>query len=51
MVLDPAFGARMDAIFRDDLRHAREITLPAFERRPWTARVTEWAANLLTRVL
>jgi cardiolipin synthase len=51
MVLDPAFGARMDTVFLDDLRHAREITLPEFQRRPWSARVTEWAANLLTRVL
>jgi cardiolipin synthase len=51
MVLDPAFGARMDAVFLDDLRYARAITLREFQRRPWTARVTEWAANLLTRVL
>jgi hypothetical protein len=51
MVLDPEFGRRMDAMFMDDLRYAREITPAEFARRPWTQRVAEWGANLLTRLL
>ena len=41
----------MDAMFLADLRHATEITAERFRRRPWTERVAEWGANLLTRVL
>jgi cardiolipin synthase A/B len=51
MVLDPEFGRRMDAMFMEDLRHATEITADEFRRRPWTARLAEWGANLLTRVI
>ena len=51
MVLDPEFGRRMDAIFLDDLRHARELTVEQFRQRRWTERMAEWAADLLTRLL
>jgi cardiolipin synthase len=51
MVLDPEFGRRMDTIFLADLRHAREITAEQFRQRPWTERVGEWGANLITRLL
>ncbi len=51
MVLDPEFGRRMDAIFLDDLRHAREIAAEEFRQRPWTERMAEWGANLITRLL
>jgi cardiolipin synthase len=51
MVLDPAFGRDMEAMFHDDLRFAEEIDLAAFRRRPRLSRVAEWAANLITRVL
>ena len=51
MVRDSVFGARVEAVFLDDLRHAREITAERFARRPWTGRVGEWVADLLTRVL
>jgi cardiolipin synthase A/B len=51
MVLDPEFGRRMDAMFMDDLRYAREITPAEFARRPWADRMAEWGANLLTRLL
>jgi cardiolipin synthase A/B len=51
MVLDTAVGRRMEAVFLDDLRHARRIELQAFRRRSWTERVAEWAAMRLTPVL
>jgi cardiolipin synthase len=51
IALDAPLGARMDSLFAADLRHAREITLPEHARRPWTHRVREWGASLLSRVL
>jgi cardiolipin synthase A/B len=51
MVLDQAAGQNMNRIFLDDLRHAEEITLERFRRRPWLQRIAEWGANSLTRLL
>ena len=51
MVLDSAAGQRMEAVFRDDLRHSREVDLEVFRHRPWFRRVAEWAANLITPLL
>lgn len=51
VVLDPTFGARMDSTFFDDLRYAKEIKLAEFEKRPWTERMLELGATLLSRVL
>ena len=51
MVLDAGVGRRMDAIFLEDLRYAKEITAEEFRRRPWAERLAEWGANLLTRVI
>jgi cardiolipin synthase len=51
IVLDSAFGQRMDAIFLDDLRRSREIELARFRQRGWIARVGEWGARFLTRLL
>ena len=51
MVLDSAAGKRMEAVFFDDLRNAREIDVAAFRRRPWTERASEWAASQITRLL
>ena len=51
MVLDPAFGAQMDAIFADDLRYSTEIDAAAFSRRSWTEHLAEWGASLITRLL
>ena len=51
VALDTTLGARMDSLFLDDLRHAREVTLATHSRRPWTHRVREWGASLLSRVL
>jgi len=49
--LDRGVGARMDAIFMADLRHAREITLAEWRRRSWGSRLLESCADLLSRVL
>ncbi len=51
MVLDSAAGQRMESVFMEDLRYAREIDLATFRRRSWIQRVAEWGANQLTRVL
>lgn len=51
MVLDEEFGRQMTERFADDLRHAHEILLPAFRRRPYHERLAEAAANAFTRLL
>ena len=51
MVLDREVGGRMDAIFRDDLQHAEEITIDAFRQRSWLQRIAEWGAGAFTRLL
>lgn len=51
VVHDQALGAAMDSLFLEDLRFAREITLEAFRRRPWTERLLERGASLLSRAL
>ncbi len=51
VVWDRAFGARMDSIYFDDLRFAREIKLEQFRRRPLTARLVEMGATVFSRLL
>jgi cardiolipin synthase A/B len=51
VVWDRGFGLLMDSTFTDDLRYAREITLPEFRKRPWTARLVELTASALQRLL
>jgi cardiolipin synthase len=51
MVLDSAVGRKMEAIFFDDLGKSVEIDLPTFRKRPFTDRIAEWGANLITRLL
>jgi cardiolipin synthase len=51
MVLDSAFGGEMDSVFLADLGHSVEIRAEEFARRPWTERVMESLANLVTRLL
>jgi cardiolipin synthase len=51
LALDPVIGQRMDSVFMDDLRYSEEIKLESFRRRPWTAKVLEWGAQKLQRVL
>ena len=51
MVHDRGVAERMVRVFREDLEYADEITLEAFDRRPWTHRVLERGAELLARIL
>jgi phosphatidylserine/phosphatidylglycerophosphate/cardiolipin synthase-like enzyme len=51
MVLDRTVGQQMNAIFLDDLRHSAEITRVRFGQRSWVERLTERAAQLITRSL
>jgi cardiolipin synthase len=51
VVLDEGFGRRMDEIFLDDLRYSKEITLAEFRRRPRSAKLLEWGASRLWRIL
>jgi hypothetical protein len=49
--MDKQLGAQMDSTFMDDLTRATEITLPAFQKRPWWHHVIENGAALLSRLL
>lgn len=51
LVSDPGTAAALDSIFRDDLRHAREIRLPEFQRRSWFTKLREKACRVLTPFL
>ena len=51
VMLDATLGDAVTAMFFSDLEHAKEITLETFARRPFTARILEWGANLLSRLL
>jgi cardiolipin synthase len=51
VILDRGVGGALDAMFRDDLRHAREIRLTEFLRRPFWHRVVEAGAALMSRIL
>ena len=51
VVEDTTVGARMESIFRDDLTRSTEMTRLEFDRRPWTAKLSELGAVLLSRVL
>ena len=46
-VLDPAFAATQIAAFEQDKARSREITLQAWEARPWTEKLWERGAALL----
>jgi cardiolipin synthase len=51
IALDPAFAAALERMFEDDLAHADEIDLATFRRRPWTAKLMEHGAHLMSRIL
>jgi cardiolipin synthase A/B len=51
VTLDTAVAVQMHRNFADDLRYAKEIRLEEFRRRPWTAKVMERGASLLSRLL
>ena len=49
--LDAGVGARMNAVFMDDLTRSQEMTLAEFVRRPWYDHMIENGAALLSRLL
>ena len=49
--LDTGLGAQMDSTFMADLKYAKEITLPEFQRRPWYDHVIEDGAAIFSRLL
>ena len=51
VMLDRTLGARLDSIFLDDLRHARELHLSVFARRPWHQKLREELAALAARLM
>jgi cardiolipin synthase len=51
VVLDSGFGAGMDSVFFNDLRHAKEIKLAEFKRRSVWDRLLEIGAVTLSRLL
>jgi cardiolipin synthase len=51
VVLDTAFGAKMDSTFLDDLRYSKQITLEEFQRRSVWQKMIEAVATLLSRLL
>ena len=51
VVLDPVVGARMNAEFLEDLRHADEIVLEQWVKRGWWERTLELGASLMSRIL
>jgi cardiolipin synthase len=42
VVYDAEFGSRMESMFQDDLKQAREYTLDDFKKRSLWERATEW---------
>ena len=51
IALDSAVAASADSVFLADLRYSEEISLAKVRNKPWTDRVLEQAASLLSRVL
>lgn len=51
LTLDSKIGQQMDSVFIDDLKYSEEIKLDTFRKRPWSARVLEWGADKLGRIL
>ena len=51
IVLDPVFGAQMEAVFTADIAASREITLDSWHRRGWLQRVCETLARRIEFLL
>jgi cardiolipin synthase len=46
-ILDAGFAKQQEAIFDDDWKHAREVTLPAWENRPFREKIGGKLADLV----
>jgi cardiolipin synthase A/B len=51
LALDSTLGSRLDRMFFDDLKHAKEIKLDEFRRRPLRQKAIERGAYVFWRVL
>ncbi|MGH7679182.1 MAG: phospholipase D-like domain-containing protein [Gemmatimonadaceae bacterium] len=51
LICDPAIASAADAMFFEDLRHARAITLDEFRQRSWWERALEVGADLVSALL
>lgn len=51
VVLDSAFGTRMDSVFMDDLRYSKEIKLAEFKQRSVWSKFIESASSAIARLL
>jgi cardiolipin synthase len=51
VALDTTFGRQLDEIFMDDLKYSKEMKLEEFRKRPWSDKLQEQAAVLLSRLL
>jgi cardiolipin synthase len=51
VVIDSMFGRQMDSTFLDDLRFAKEMALPEFEKRPMWSKIVERGASFFSRLL
>ena len=46
-MLDPDFARQQEAVFEDDWKHARQITLQAWENRPFMEKIGGKLADLI----
>ena len=51
LAVDDDLGARMERMFEEDLRHSKEITAASHAARPVGAKLRDYGASLLARVL
>jgi cardiolipin synthase len=51
VALDRRYGMQLDSIFFEDIKYAKEMKLDEFKKRPWTEKVIEKGATLLSRIL
>lgn len=51
VALDVRLAAQLEAVFLEDLDHAKEITLEEFRRRPFSDKVKERLSRAMSRVL
>jgi cardiolipin synthase len=51
VILNRHFGARLEAMFREDFGVSRELTLDAWNKRGWLRRLTEKACYLFRLIL
>jgi len=51
VILDQGAGARMEGMYLEDLKYAKEIKLEEFSKRGFFERIAEYACHLVWRVL